>query len=350
MTKQNLKGKIQTVTGLIEPENLGPTLMHEHILWDVTRPEVSADAKRKNIPETTITLQNVWEVNCRSILDYGNQSNQRYSVALEELNLLRSDCNDVTIVDLTNFGIRPDPNGLRYLSEGTGVPIIQGAGYYVDEYIPEHLKSATIDQLTSEIIDQITIGCWDTEVRAGIIGEIGCMWPLRPFERKVLQAAALTQQETGASINVHPGRHRDAPFEIVDVIQSVGGNVDRLIMSHIDRTFGEIDDVIKLANTGCVIEYDFFGIETSYYWFNDTDLPTDYMRLAFVRTLIEKGFERQIVFSQDICTKTRLSTFGGHGYGHLFRNVVPLMQRKEFSDKEIQIVLQDTPRFLLTFV
>ena len=65
MTKQNLKGKIQTVTGLIEPENLGPTLMHEHILWDVTRPEVLTDAKRKKIPETTITLENVWEVNCR---------------------------------------------------------------------------------------------------------------------------------------------------------------------------------------------------------------------------------------------------------------------------------------------
>ena len=52
MTKHNLKGKIQTVTGLIEPESLGPTLMHEHILWDVTRPEVLADAKRKKIPET----------------------------------------------------------------------------------------------------------------------------------------------------------------------------------------------------------------------------------------------------------------------------------------------------------
>ena len=177
MTKQNLKGKIQTVTGLIEPESLGPTLMHEHILWDVTRPEVSADAKRKNIPETTITLENVWEVNCRSILDYGNQSNQKYSVALEELNRLRSDCTDVAIVDLTNFGIKPDPNGLRYLSEGTGVPIVQGAGYYVDEYIPEQLKSATIDQLTREMVDQVAIGCWGTEVRAGIIGEIACKWP-----------------------------------------------------------------------------------------------------------------------------------------------------------------------------
>ena len=67
----------------------------------------------------------------------------------------------MAIVDLTNFGIKPDPNGLRYLSEGAGVPIIQGAGYYVDEYIPEQLKSATIDELTREMVDQVTIGCRD---------------------------------------------------------------------------------------------------------------------------------------------------------------------------------------------
>ena len=176
------------------------------------------------------------------------------------------------------------------------------------------------------------------------------MWPLRPFERKVLQAAALAQQETGASINVHPGRHREAPLEIVDVIQSAGGDVNRLVMSHIDRTFADFDDAVELADTGCVLEYDFFGIETSYYWFNDTDLPTDYMRLAYIRSLIERGYGRQVVGSHDICTKTRLSSFGGHGYRHIFQNVVPLMERKGFSETEIQMIIQDNPRSLLTFV
>ena len=111
MNNQELKGKIQTVTGVVNPETLGPTLMHEHILWDVTRPEVVAKAQEESTQEITITLQNVWEVNRRSILDYGNQSNQRYSVALEELSLLRSACKNAAIVDLTNFGIRPDPMG-----------------------------------------------------------------------------------------------------------------------------------------------------------------------------------------------------------------------------------------------
>jgi len=342
-------GRIQTVCGLIEPDELGPTLMHEHILWDVTRPEVREKVARERIPEVTITLDNVWEINRRSILDYGNQHNRTYGVALEELVRLKND-GGRAVVDLSNYGLQPDPAGLRYLSEGSGVAIVQGAGYYVDEYIPEAVRGRSVEALTEEIIGQVTAGCWGTDVRAGIIGEIGCMWPLRPFERKSLRAAAHAQQETGAAINVHPGRHPEAPFEIVEIIRGAGGDVTRLVMSHIDRTLFAEEDVLRLAATGCVIEYDFFGIETSYYWFSDADLPTDVVRLAYIRALFERGHGTQIVVSQDICTKTRLVTYGGHGYGHLFRNVVPLMRRKGFDDDEIETVLVRNPRRLLTLV
>ena len=343
------KGKVQTVRGLIEPDELGPTLMHEHILWDVTRPEVRARAEAEATPEVEITLETVWEVNRRSILDFGNQRNHDHAVALKELIRLR-ESGGAAIVDLSNFGLEPDPEGLRALSEGSGVTIIQGAGYYVDEYIPEEIKGMSVEAMTAEIVGQVTQGCWGTEVRAGIIGEIGCMWPLRPFERKALQAAAGAQQDTGAAINVHPGRHADAPFEIVKIIAEAGGDPTRLVMSHIDRTFFSTDQVLALADTGCVIEYDFFGIETSYYWFADTDLPTDYMRLAYIRALFDRGFGGQVVVSHDICTKTRMVTYGGHGYGHILRNVVPLMRQKGFAENEIDQILVGTPRRLLTFV
>ena len=121
-----------------------------------------------------------------------------------------------------------------------------------------------------------------------------------------------------------------------------------MVISHIDRTFFSTDEVLRLADAGCVIEYDFFGIETSYYWFADADLPTDYMRLAYIRALIEHGHGERIVISHDICTKTRLVTYGGHGYGHIVRNVVPLMRKKGFTEREIDAILVRTPRRLLT--
>jgi phosphotriesterase-related protein len=53
--------------------------------------------------------------------------------------------------------------------------------------------------------------------------------------------------------------------------------------------------------------------------------------------------------SHDICYRTRLTEFGGHGYGHIFENVIPLMRRRDFSEEEIEQITINTPKRLLTF-
>ena len=42
MNRGELRGTVQTVSGLIAPEALGATLMHEHVLCDITPPSVAA--------------------------------------------------------------------------------------------------------------------------------------------------------------------------------------------------------------------------------------------------------------------------------------------------------------------
>ncbi|MEE8116042.1 MAG: hypothetical protein V3T28_02940, partial [Gemmatimonadales bacterium] len=123
---------------------------------------------------------------------------------------------------------------------------------------------------------------------------------------------------------------------------------ERTIISHIDRTIFDEERLLRLADSGCVIEYDFFGWESTYYPLARVDLPNDGMRLALIRTLIDHGHLSRIVISHDICTKTRLRRFGGHGYGHIFANVVPLMQSRGFTDNEIRALLVDNPQRLLT--
>ena len=94
----------------------------------------------------------------------------------------------------------------------------------------------------------------------------------------------------------------------------------------------------------------FFGIESSHYPFAPIDLPNDGMRLNLIAGLFARGHGAQVTISQDICTKTRLERFGGHGYGHLIENVVPMMRREGFDDAMIDQVLIETPRRLLTLV
>jgi len=334
---------IQTVCGPLAPSALGPTLMHEHILWDITRPDIRA----KGGPEIEITLENTWDINFRSYTDLGNRWQIRQDVAEGELARVR-EAGGRAMVDLTVTGIRPDPEGLRAVSQATGVAIVLGCGFYVDDYLTEAERGMDIDQLAQAMTDAIGRGFGETGIQAGIIGEIGCTYPLNPSEIRGLKAAAIAQRATGAAVNVHPGRDPRAPFEILDIFTGAGGDPSRLIVSHIDRTLFSLDDILRLANTGCVIEFDFFGIETSYFWFADVDLPTDYMRLAYIRGLFDRGLGGQVTISHDICSKTRLSRYGGHGYTHIFRNVVPLMRKKGFAQAEIDQLLVGTPRRLLT--
>ena len=75
------------------------------------------------------------------------------------------------------------------------------------------------------------------------------------------------------------------------------------------------------------------------YLLDDRDVAVDE-----VARMVEVGG----LISHDICYRSRLVHWGGHGYGHLFANVVPLMRRRGFSETEIDAILVDNPRRLLT--
>jgi phosphotriesterase-related protein len=79
-------------------------------------------------------------------------------------------------------------------------------------------------------------------------------------------------------------------------------------------------------------------------------MPNDAQRLRLIRKLIQQGHLDRVVISHDICYRTRLSRFGGHGYGHIFANVVPMMRRRGFAEVEIDRIIVGNPRRLLTFV
>jgi phosphotriesterase-related protein len=99
-----------------------------------------------------------------------------------------------------------------------------------------------------------------------------------------------------------------------------------------------------------VLEWDLFGQESSYYRLADIDMPNDAVRLRAIRGLIDRGHLAQVLISHDICYRSRLVRWGGHGYGHIFANVVPMMRRRGFAEAEIQSILVDNPRRLLTLV
>jgi phosphotriesterase-related protein len=345
LTRADLKGKAQTVLGLVDPASLGPALMHEHLIIDITPPKYAA----AGIEDVEIDICNCWQIN------FG-QKLSGLKWKLNHADLVLADVREMvaaggrTIVELTSGGLKPDPKALVNIANATSAVIVMGCGHYVNDYQAKANHERNAEDFAAEMVAQVFEGAWGTEVRAGIIGEIGCQSPWTATEKRVMEGAVLAQQQTGAAINVHPGRHEDQPQEVAEFFKKSGAPMDRMVMSHIDRTIFDETRLLKLADTGCVIEFDLFGQENSYYVHSDIDMPNDAVRLRLMRALIARGHLERIVISHDICYRTRLTRFGGHGYQHIFANVIPMMRRRGYSEAEIDTIMVQTPRRLLTFV
>ena len=335
-------GMITTVTGPLAPDALGLTLMHEHVLCDLTNPKWRGDGPA----DLPITLASRHELDYRPMVP-GHHVLQDRDVARQDLEAFRA-AGGHCIVDLTTGGIGPDPSGLAALSQETGVALVLGAGFYTEAYVADSIRELPSEALAEVIESQVVDGAWGTDVRCGVIGEIGVSWPMTPFEERSLIAGAMAQRRTGAMINVHPGRHPEACGQICDVLERADADLSRVVLSHMDRTYPEDVDAILALARRCIVEWDFFGIETSHYWMGIVDLPNDWMRLRAMRRLFDAGLGDRICISHDICTRTRLLANGGHGYRHIPANVRELMRDRGWNEGEIAQLLVETPRRLLT--
>lgn len=350
MPRSETPGKVQTVLGLVLQSELGPTTTHEHLHSDFSstlRP--AQDAPSAALAEAPVAMEHLGWIRRHY---YSNRSNLQLldaNTTISELKLFKA-VGGGAIVDATTTSIGRNPTVLSRISRESGVHIVMGAGFYVDALHPPGMDRRTVDELAIEITTDVTNGVNGTGIRSGIIGEIGCSWPLTPNERKALMAAAIAQQETGAAISIHPGRNPNAPSEILEILADSGADVSRVIMGHLDRTVFEFETLERIAGSSCYLEWDLFGNEGSYYPQADLDMPSDAQRLDYIRRIIDAGYRDRVVVGQDIFTKHRLIRYGGHGYGHIFENIVPTMRRKGFSEDEIRAITVINPADVLALV
>lgn len=76
-----------------------------------------------------------------------------------------------------------------------------GSGYYVEGSYPARINmdARTEEEIAEDFVTEIMEGMGNTKVQAGIVGELGCSWPLTNNEKKVLRAGARAQKSP-----VHP--------------------------------------------------------------------------------------------------------------------------------------------------
>lgn len=337
---------VQTISGPVPATALGTTLIHEHLMVNLRCYwSPSDDPEAAFLPLATERLGRI-RANPFAVRD--NLLIDEPHVAAGEL-LRYREAGGATIVDATPPGLGRDPRTLEWLASETGVNVVAGCGYYIKETHPPGMDAKSVDDLAGEMIRDITEGMDGTGLKAGVIGEIGvATCPMDPVERRVLEAAAIVQQETGYAIVAHSAPGSESPFEVLGVLAAAGADLTRVVQSHLDDRFRtDIDKYRRVAEMGANLGIDTFGREL-YYSARRRQLPPDELRVAAIVALIEAGLTDHIFPAQDICFKHELGTYGGHGYDHFLRHIVPRLEHLGVSDGEFDRMLRLNPARVLS--
>ncbi|MFD2328210.1 phosphotriesterase [Cohnella sp. GCM10020058] len=337
---------IMTVTGRVSADSLGWVLPHEHAFIDL-RPLVPEPSQisAKALLREKVSLANSGRLrrNPYAVLD--NAVLDEAAVARDELMAFKR-AGGGTFVDLTLRDIGRDPLLLAGLSREVGIHIVAGCGYYIRATHPPDMDARTVEEIASELLGDIREGMEGTSVRAGVIGEIGTSEIIYPNERKTLIASALVQKETGLGLHVHTDLYETNGYEVIDILTGHGADAGKICINHIDVDI-RMDYLRGLLERGVYVEFDNFGKE---FYADKRDrsvlrgrFARDIERVEAIRTLIEWGYLKQILVSNDICLKNGLHRYGGWGYDHMLTNIVPMMEDAGIEIWQIETLMRGNP-------
>lgn len=345
-------GTVQTVLGPIGTDDLGVTLPHEHLLLDEMLPKFAPEFS----PHASAWTRAQWTAPLTLANRYENQRQgtlYRDNLSLGSIEEAIAECEDFrlhggsTIVDLTSVGLGRDPLSLRRISQASGVHVVMGAGHYVAEYHRSDIADLDVSAISDEIVAEAQSGIGELKIRPGIIGEVGLTWPVHPEEDKVLRACVRASLESELPLSIHPGRSVEAPLDACARIDKCGGDLSRTVIGHIDRTLFDIEDMDRLARTGCYVEFDLFGQEEAYSRWTPAAMPNDGGRIRSIMELGERGYSDQLLISQDIGSKSRTQVYGGEGRSHIVKRVVPFMRMLGAGDDLLNKLLIANPARML---
>ncbi len=353
---------IQTVCGPIDKNDVGFTLMHEHIYSDAWTPYAAKYMdKNSGLDDTCmlpLTMEKLGLVRREPRAIAENLILTDMDIITNEIGLYKQ-AGGSLIMDATPSGHTQSPANLQKISQETGVHIVSSTGYFMSSTLSEQVKKMSASEMATASIQEITEGYAGLDIKAGFIGEIGAVGEMDDIEKKVLEAAAIAQKETGASVTLHtacPNTFFASKYKrtwgervhlVLDYMQSHGADLSRVIVGHADVSVDTaIDDRLRVLERGVVLEYDNFGQEHPYD-IENTYALTDWQRMEHIIEFISHGYGAQLLLASDVWQRVQYIAYGGWGYAHVLQNICPMLLRNGVSPAQIEQLTILTPRRLL---
>jgi phosphotriesterase-related protein len=300
---------IWTVLGPVAPAALGRTLMHEHLLCDFYR-----------------------------VTGLLNQLLNDESLAVSELDLLVQ-AGGTALVECTTIDLGRDAEALRRIARQSEVHIVAGTGWYRETFYPPQIDRLTVSDLANLMVRELTEGIAETDIRAGIIGEIGVNLDYATAqEERVLRAAARAQRRTGAPLSTHASMYPVGLVQL-DILREEGVDPSRVIIGHCD-TYLDLAYHRQILETGAYVAFDTIGRE---------HMNPDIRRAEFVVHLLREGWGERLLLASDRCHRSDLTAFGGVGYAHVFTTFFARLRELGVSQGELDLMTIENPQRVLAW-
>jgi phosphotriesterase-related protein len=258
------------------------------------------------------------------------------------------------IVDAAASGRRSQQqiDHLKTLATRSGLHIVVAGGYYKAPY-PAGVMEKSDEQLVNELVQDAQTQRW------GALGEIGTsLEGVHPHERRMLKAVAQGQSRTGLSIFTH-SPHEGCPkcaLEQLDILESAGVNPRHLCIGHLTDIPATQDPGWQahkaIAKRGAFLGFDTIGND----WTTRADrtppwpVIPDGERVKMVLSVLDAGFEDQVLFGTDFNDVRQLKANWGSGLSTVLLDFVPKLRYAGVKEATIHKILVDNPLRFLAFV
>ena len=224
-------------------------------------------------------------------------------------------------------------NDLLKLSNDCDVHIIAPTGFYLEQYHPQYIHEMDENAIAEIFIKDLTVGIDDSNIRAGVIGEVATSKVMTEDEKKVLAAAAIAGKKVGCCVSTHC-QMGTLGHEQLDIFKEKGMPLNKVILGHIDLS-NDIAYMKSLMDRGANIGFDTIG-KTTYL--------KDESRADNLAQLIREGYVNNIILSADISRKSYMKTFGEYsGYTAVLDKFIPLLKERGICQDDIDHLLIKNP-------
>lgn len=310
-------GTVMTVNGPVSSDQLGFTLPHEHIFLDLSRDFWGRNA-----------MLNDTDLAYDELMLYKNAG----GVSIVDQTTANLTGSDNTILDV------PHPIAIRDISKRTGLNIVLGAGWYREMYYDKRLDRMKVNEIADELVDDVKVGLNGTDVKAGILGEIGSHFTyISSAEERVLRAAARAQKETGLTIATHTYGHT-VGLDQLDLLEEEGVDLRRVVIGHCHQ-YPKLEYHAEIARRGAWVQFDRMGRQFKFE--HDT-------WIRMVMDVINAGLIRQVLLSQDVCFRPEYVSYGGKGYIYVIGELREELAALGVTGEQYDQMTIDNPRRMLT--